>query len=347
MFCDFYVGSYASADHESIYRYRLDKETGALSRKEAIKGVDNPSWLLIHPNGKLLYSVEELNPAGRIAVCSLENGALEHLFSLETEGADPCHLSLSPDGRFLFAANYSSGSLSVFRLDSSGRPEGMTDHKQHMGKGINPDRQEGPHVHFSQMIDGRLYVCDLGLDRVVVYELDEKTGKLAGCGDDICFPSGFGPRHLAAHDAHKDFLYVLGELTGDVGVLKRDGNKYKLIQCVSSLPEYLAGEKAAEENTAAAIKFNENGRLLFVSNRGADTITSFLVREDGRIEKVDCISSGGNGPRDFAVFGNCIVAANHYSDNLSVIEFCDENGKMKLLGADESVTKPVMVAKIM
>lgn len=343
MVYDFYVGSYAPADHESIYGYQLNEENETLLRTKAVKGVDNPSWLLLHPNGKFLYSAEERNPEGRVAVFSLEKDAPEYLFSLKTEGADPCHLALSPDGRFLFAANYSSGSLSVFRLDPSGRPEGMTDHKQHVGSGINPDRQEGPHVHFSQMIDGRLYVCDLGLDRVVVYYLDEKTGTLTESGGNIVLPPGFGPRHLAEHDAHRDFLYVIGELTGDVAVLRKEGDKYKLIQCVSSLPEHSAGEKTAEENTAAAVKFSENGKVLFVSNRGADTITSFLVQTDGRIEKAACVSCGGSGPRDFSIFGEHIVVANQYSDSLALLRFRSESGKMELLPLSEPVEKPVAV----
>ncbi len=367
MVYDFYVGSYAPAEHESIYRYQLNGETGSLARKEAIKGVDNPSWLLLHPNGKLMYSVEELNPDGRVAVYSLESGAPKYLFSFGTEGADPCHLSLSPDGRFLFVANYSSGSLSVFRLDPFGKPEGMTDHKQHVGQGSNPKRQEGPHVHFTSMIDGLLYVCDLGLDRVVVYSLDERSGRLTESGKDICFPGGYGPRHLAVHAAHKGFMYVIGELTGELCVLQNNGDRYELIQLVSSLPESYAGENASDgnanmrnmtgedasgenpvmENTAAAIKFSENGKLLFVSNRGADSITSFLVQADGRVKKADCISSGGNGPRDFAIFGKHIIAANQYSNNLSLIGFLAETGKMKLLTANESVTSPVMIAEIM
>ncbi len=371
MFYDFYVGSYALADHESIYRYQLNEENGTLRRTEAIKGVDNPSWLLIHPNGKFLYSVEELNPEGRVAVYRRESDALKYLFSLKTEGADPCHLSLSPEARLLFAANYSSGSLSVFRLDSSGRPEGMTDHKQHVGRGINPDRQESPHVHFSQMIEGRLCVCDLGIDRIVVYEPDEKTGKLAKCGEDICLLPGFGPRHLAAHETHRNFLYVLGELTGDVCVLQKAEGRYRMLQRVSSLPENCtcrnacgrgfagkdiavgdsgerkaAGENAVVENTAAAIKFSKDGRLLFVSNRGADTITSFLVQADGRIEKAACVSSGGSGPRDFAVFGGYLVAANQYSDNLALIKFHGKSGEMELLPVSEPVSKPVMIAGI-
>ncbi len=346
MLYDFYVGSYAPADHESIYRYQLNGETGALVRKCAIKGVDNPSWLLLHPNGKLMYSVEELNPDGRVAVYSLENDVPEYLFSLETEGADPCHLSLSPDGSFLFAANYSSGSLSVFRLDSSGRPEGMSDCRQHTGKGCHPKRQEGPHVHFTRMIDGLLCVCDLGLDCIAAYSLDEAAGRLTERGKVFCFPGGYGPRHLAVHDAHKGFVYVIGELTGDLCVLHRNGSQYELLQRISSLPEYFAGEEATEENTAAAIRFSENGRLLFVSNRGADSVTSFFVRADGKAEKVDSVSSGGNGPRDFAVFGKYIVVANQHSDNLSVLEFEPESGKMKRLAGSEPLTKPAVITRI-
>lgn len=334
---EFYLGSYAAAGEDSIYMYGLDAETGILQRKNTIKGIHNPSYVLLHPNERMLYSVEELTPEGRVTAF-FRDETLEQVFSVSSEGADPCHLALDENGEFLFVSNYTSGSLSVFRLDSDGRQMVLTDHKQHKGCGINPERQEGPHVHFSGLVDGTLYVCDLGLDCLVSYKLDRETGKLSDVKRSVRFPDGFGPRHFAVHSSHSGFIYVVGELTGEVIVLKKTGEIYEIVQKISSLPELFEGD-----NTAAAIKFSGDGKVLFVSNRGSDSITSFVVLENGLLKTGDICSSGGKGPRDFEVFDKMIVAANQYTDNLAVISYSKDTGKMQLLSKNERVSKPVMI----
>lgn len=336
---EFYLGSYAEAEEESIYRYELDTESEILQRKDSIKGIHNPSYVLLHPSGKMMYCVEELTPKGRVAAFS-EEGMPENVFSVSSEGADPCHLALDENDSFLFVSNYTSGSLSVFRLDAEGSVTELTDHKQHKGRGRHPERQEGPHVHFSGMVDGILYVCDLGLDRLVSYKLDRRTGKLVDAEENVCFPEGFGPRHFAVHSTHPGFIFVVGELTGEVAVLKKNGEMYELVQKISSLPESFEGE-----NTAAAIKFSGDGKLLFVSNRGSDSITSFIVPENGMLEIRDICSSGGKGPRDFEIFDQMIVAANQYTDNLALIKY-EDTGKMRLISKNEEVQKPVMIQRI-
>lgn len=336
----FYLGSYARKEENSIYQYELDAEKKEVKMRSAVKGIDNPSYLLMHPNKKVMYSVEELTPEGRLAVFSLEDMP-EYLFSLPSKGADPCHLSMDDTGEFLFVANYTSGSLTVFRLDAEGKPVECTDHKQHVGCGKHPERQEGPHVHFSGMVNGFLYVCDLGLDRVICYKLNHKTGKLENTEKNLCFPEGTGPRHFAVCDKYPELLYVVGELTGEVIVFKKQGDSYEIVQRISSLPEEFEGE-----NTAAAIKFSENQKLLFVSNRGSDSITSFVVQENGMLKKMDIISCGGKGPRDFSVFGELLVVANQYTDNLALIEYAEDTGKMQLLSHKEAVPKPVMISAV-
>lgn len=337
---EFYLGSYAAAGDTGIYQYELDTERDSLQKKMAVKGVENPSYVLLHPNGRAMYSVEELTPEGRIAVFD-RNGAVERLFSVPSKGADPCHLALDDKGDFLFVSNYTSGSLLVFRLDSDGRPTACTDHKQHKGCGVNPERQQGPHVHFSGMVEEILYTCDLGTDRLVGYRLDRNTGKLSETEQNVRFPGGFGPRHFAMHSAHQGFIYVIGELTGEVIVLEKKEDRYEEVQKIGSLEESFEGE-----NTAAAIKFSEDGGLLFVSNRGRDSLTSFIVQENGLLRIGDICSCGGEGPRDFEIFGETIVVADQYSDNLAMLKYEKDTGKMRLISKDESVSKPVMICAI-
>lgn len=335
---EFYLGSYASSEQESVYRYELDTETAILRRKDARKGIENPSYVVLHPKEDRMYCVEERNPQGRI-MTFLEN--VEEKAVVLSEGADPCHLSFDKSGEYLFVSNYTSGSLSVFRLETQSGTMLLVEHKQHTGIGKHPERQEGPHVHFSNLIGDRLYVCDLGLDCLFSYQFDRVSGKLTETDENVRFPDGFGPRHFAFHPENPEVLYVIGELTGEVAVLKKIGETYEIVQRISSLPE-----KYPRENTAAAIKCSADGKFVFVSNRGNDSITSFRVNSEGKLEWGAICSSGGEGPRDFEIFDEMIVAANQYSNNLAVLKYDKETGKMELVTSEEKVEKPVMVCKL-
>jgi 6-phosphogluconolactonase (cycloisomerase 2 family) len=178
MKAEFYVGSYASECEEGILKVRADFERGRFTRTGGFTGIPNPSWVLARPDGKMLYAVQEKNPDGRLSAFSVSGNILTLLHTWETDGADPCHISLDPQGTFLSVANYTSGSLAVFRLDAQGVPEGMGGFVQHAGTGTDPVRQEGPHIHFSMMHEGELFVTDLGLDRISRYRVDRRSGKL-------------------------------------------------------------------------------------------------------------------------------------------------------------------------
>ena len=297
----FYIGGYTDQDGEGIIRVRADFDRGIMEQEAGWSGIGNPSYLLLHPNGKILYAVNEYSPDGGLSAFRLEGGQLMKVAELPTEGADPCHLSLDDTGHFLFMANYTSGSLVVFRLDKDGIPTEMSDHLQHAGHGLNPQRQEGPHVHFSLFHEGELYVTDLGTDEIYRYWLNEETGRLSESGPRLRLPAGNGPRHLAFSPKDGKILYVLCEMASELCVMRRNGGDYILVQRISTLPDGLR-EAERESSTAAAIRISADGNYLFTSNRGDDSIAIYRVKEGGEVTFLGTERTG-RIPRDFLPAG--------------------------------------------
>ncbi|MBR4537497.1 MAG: lactonase family protein [Clostridia bacterium] len=293
----FLTGGYAEMEDFGVCRFAFDRERGFRAENKWA-GFINPSFILPHPRFPILYTVEETSPEGAVRAWRIEGDSLTPLGGFPSGGDSPCHLSLSAGERYLYAANYMNGTLAVFALDGQGNIEKRTDLWQLSGHGPNLDRQEGPHAHFSMERDGLLYVCDLGADRIAVFEnqngkLKEKTG--------IALPPGCGPRHLAFSPVHPHLFYCVTELENSVYVISREGGTYTVLQCLSTLPEAFQGE-----SFAAAIHFSPDGRALMASNRGHDSIAVFALRADGTL---DCpaISPCAAFPRDFAIFDQTVI----------------------------------------
>ena len=295
----FWISSYATPEQEGLIRCRFSPYTG-FETAAACRGLNNPSYVLEHPSLPVLYTVEELAEG---AVCAWETGenSLRLLARILTGGADPCHLSLSRDGRWLYAANYSGGSVACFRLDDAGIPAERTDLRRHRGSGPRADRQEAAHAHCGFPWKGRLLVCDLGTDEIVAYE--NRGGILTERGR-LAAPAGSGPRHLTAHPAYPDLLYCVTELSGSVLVWRENGAD--LPEKAGEIP--MVPEGRADGNTAAAMRFTEDGSRLLVSHRGLDVIAVMPVGADGMPGK-PVLSPCVRCPRDFAVTGDMVLAA--------------------------------------
>ena len=352
--CRFMVGSYALRDSSGIYCYELDTQAGSLQCLYTVFGVENPSFILMHPNKKVMYAVEERNPEGRVAVFVMENGQPQLLTSIPSQGADPCHLALDAQERFLTVANYTSGSLGMLRLDEMGIPICITEHRQHEGHSIYAGRQDSPHVHFSRFVNSQLYVCDLGLDKIVIYGLDPWAGSLEETGLDIAAPKGSGPRHLTLHPAHPDMLYVITEMGAEILVYQKEteaaqkesDQKYGLIQRISLLPQGCDAGAVKLGMTGAALKFTEDGNILVASARIFNLIISFRVCENGTLERAQSVSCGGSMPRDFEIFGDHIVVANQESGNLSVIQIDTKSGELNQTEIETHIPKPSCILKV-
>lgn len=343
---EFFAGSYGGPQEENIVRFSLDGQTGNITKRYGCKGIENPSWLTLHPGKDILYAVEELTPEGNLRAFGIEEEGLRPLAALSTKGADPCHICLDEKEEHLLTANYTSGSISLYRLDKNGIPIKMTDFIQHekesesvpTERGRNPIRQESPHVHFSGVMGQRIFMVDLGLDKVFVYDGDDVSGSLRDTGRYLAFPTGAGPRHLAFHP-RASVIYAACELDNKLAVFREREGEYALESMLSTLPESYRGE-----NTAAAIRIWND--LLMVSNRGHDSIAVYSLREDGSAALEQIIPTGGKVPRDFAVMGEYVVIANQGSDEITVLRMNPETKLLEQTGISVPMSRPTCICPV-
>lgn len=343
----FYVGGFAQPGETGIRGYALDASSGTCSLVLACASLRNPAYLLCHPRKDVLYAVEEIQPEGGLVTLSTDGGALRELHACPSGGAGPCHLSLSPDARFLFVSHYAGGCLTVFELDENGVPARMSDFVRHTmsaqdREGAVPTRQEAAHVHFALCDGAHVFVSDLGLNRVFVYGWDAARGKLVDRGERIGFPKGAGPRHL---DISRDgrHLYVLCELNAQVHVFERSGDgSWRRIQAVSTVPEDFTRFADFDYSVGAAIRIVD-GRTLYASTRGHNSMAVFPIASDGRLGERRIFSSEGKTPRDFHVVDGYVLVANQDSGSLAVFKLDIAAGEHRLAAKLSDIGQPSCV----
>ncbi|GAB3140619.1 beta-propeller fold lactonase family protein [Amycolatopsis stemonae] len=269
--------------------------TGEL-REVASLPLESPSWLVRHPSLPVLYAVNETATGSVTALSISPSGALSVLGTAETGGAHPCHLAVTPDGRFLLCANYTGGSLAVFSLSSSGAVVSRTALVQHTGSGPDAARQEAAHVHMAVPGDGIVSAVDLGTDEIRSYTLSSSgTLELLAVSP---MPAGTGPRQLVRRPG-TDLAYVVGELAGTVVTVRETSPG--AFEVVSVTPSTLS---AVTPNLVAHLELSD--ARMYVSNRGPDCVTEFALDEALAVADQPC----GANPRHFAlVDGTCYVAA--------------------------------------
>ena len=285
----FYTGSYTRMGGPGVGVCRW--ENGQLSMINAYHDLNDTTFVILSGDQRTLYAVGSLPETGESAAASYRvNGdSLELLSIRAAAGKAACHQAESADGRFLYVANYLTGSVSVFPVK-----DGMLGERiqlvEHTGCGPNAARQECAHTHQCVFRPGtnELFVCDLGIDKVMVYSQNTETGLLS-LKEEIVMPGGMGPRHLVFADA--DHFYVTGELDNVVRYLVNDGG-WKIICEMSTLPSDWTGE-----NTSAAIRLHEGS--LWVSNRGHDSLCKMELGENGEMLSSSWTFTSGQIPRDF------------------------------------------------
>jgi 6-phosphogluconolactonase len=313
--------------------------------------VKNPSFLAIHPSGKYLYSVSEVNdsegkPGGAVSAFSLDRktGELKMLNHQSSEGQGPCHVSTDKTGKVAMVANYGSGSIASYPIKADGSLDKAASAIQHEGSSVVPMRQAGPHAHSINISpDNRFAVAaDLGLDKLLIYKVDAATGKLAA--NDPPFvktPEGGGPRHFAFHPSGR-FAYNCNEIKSSVTAYTFDPSKGSLteIQTITTLPE------AVERNSTAEIQVHPSGKFVYCSNRGHDSLAIYTVDEKtGKLTAAGQQKTGGRTPRNFGIdpTGAYIVACNQATDNVAVFKVDQNSGKLTQVGDMVSVPAAVCV----
>ncbi|MEP7361622.1 MAG: lactonase family protein [Acidobacteriota bacterium] len=337
-----YVGPYTRQESKGIYVYRYAGASGELTPIGLAAESKNPSWLLTHFNGRFLYAANESERTVSAFSINAETGQLTLLNQVRSGGSSPCHLVLEKTGKYLMVANYGNGSVASFPVNKDGSLGEVAALIQHSGKSIG-SRQRGPHAHAVVLSpDHRfLFVPDLGLDQVFSYALDATNGALTPTAQRFAkVTQGSGPRHMAFHPNGR-FAYVNSEMGSLVTAFTYDAENGALtqIQVNSTIPAGFTGE-----NNTAEIGVHPNGRFLYVSNRGHDTIAVFEVNPGtGMLKFVEHTPTQGKIPRSFAIdpTGQFLFVANQETDNIVQYKIDQNTGRLAPTGRAVTVDAPV------
>jgi 6-phosphogluconolactonase len=326
-----YVGSYGSG----ITVYERDGER--LRPYDRTESPD-PSFLAADLGRRCLYACNELT-ANEVSSFAIDpDGRLRPLNTQPTGGTLPCHILLHPAG-YLLTANYGSGSVAVHPVQADGMLGERTDLAEHHGHGPDPDRQGGPHVHQIALASGVVVSVDLGLDRLVGYRLDPSTGLLEPGADPFArSPEGAGPRHAVAHPSGR--WYVANELNSTVSVFEPDFELREL-HLLDTVAATL--EAPSEPNYPADIALSPDATLLYLSNRGANAVTTFAIGEHGVPRAIDEVSVDGVWPRHFAIVDGTMLVANERSDNITGFRLDPDTGRPQPLGVLAETGTPTCV----
>ena len=342
------VGTYTSPKSEGIYVYKFNSETGEVTPVSSVATL-NPSYLTVSPDEKFVYSVHEVdrtNIGGSISAFTFDKttGKLTEINRQATGGDHPCYVETDKTGKWIFAGNYSSGSLSLFPVNKDGSLQPSSKLIQHHGKGAHPTRQDKPHVHCTYISPDNhyLFVPDLGIDKVMIYSFDQKTGKLEEGKQPFSLSTpGAGPRHFTFHPNGK-YAYLIEELTGHVVAYKYDNGTLSELQRISTTPEGQTGYRGS-----ADIHVSPDGKFLYASNRGDfNTIASYKIDTDkGTLTNLGYQSTLGKAPRNFNFdpSGNFLIVANQDSDQIVIFKRNKETGELTDTGKRIDVGKPVCI----
>ena len=341
-----YVGTYTGKGSQGIYAWRFNPATGRLSELGLAGEITSPSFLAIHPNGKYLYAVNEAG-AGSVTSFAIDaqTAKLTELNQVPSRGADPCHLVVDPTGRAVIVANYTGGSVASFPLADGGKLGNAVTFLQHCGSSVNKARQEAAHAHDVALSrDNRFAViCDLGMDKLMVYRFDPRTGALSANDPPFTrLKPGSGPRHFA-FDATGRHGYAISELASTITTFDWDASRGALreIQTVSTLPADFKGE-----STTAEIAIHPSGRFLYGSNRGHDSLALFAIdKATGTLKAAGSFPTGGRTPRNFAIdpTGRWLLAANQDTNDIVVFRINQKTGALMATGERLQVSQPVCV----
>jgi len=347
-----YVGTYTRGKSEGIYQFRMDLASGALSAVGVTPHVVNPSFLALHPTRNFLYAVNSVSDfggqsTGAVTAFAIDGrtGELRRLNQQASGGAGPCHLVVDRGGTHVLLANYAGGSVAVLPIRPDGTLGPATAVVEHVGSSVNPTRQQGPHAHSIHVDAANRFAiaADLGLDKLLVYHYDSDHGTLSPNDPPAATVApGAGPRHFAFHPGGR-FAYVINEIDSTVTMFTYDAQRGVLAakQTVSTLPAGFQGT-----STTAEVQVSPDGRFLYGSNRGHDSIAVFSIDlENGHLRPIGQTSSGGRTPRNFGIdpTGRYLIAANQDTNNLVVFRIDPRSGTLSPTGHEVEVPMPVCV----
>jgi 6-phosphogluconolactonase len=323
-----FTGTYTKEGQKGLFIFDLNREKGTFKLVSEADAGPNPSYFCISKKNGIIYAANEVSKfngvkGGGVTTLSYDSktGIAEKIGELTVPNGGPAYIAISPAEDYLFFANYSGGSVTVVRLNEKGIPEGVTDT-------IVYDGVEGrvSHAHMISFDPSgkRVYVTDLGLDRVVIYDFDPVSGKLKQIPNGIAeWEKGAGPRHFVfSSDGSK--MYVINELNSTIIFFNVNKNgELEPVQTVSTLREDFKGT-----SYCADIHLGKNDKYLYGSNRGENTIVTFKVGPDGKLTLAGHTTCGGDWPRNFVIDPSekYILVGNQNSGNISMFSIDEKTG---------------------
>jgi 6-phosphogluconolactonase len=342
-----FAGTYtAKTQSKGIYAFRYDASSGKLTALGVAAETPDPSFVAIHPSGKFLYAVNESGKSSMVTAFALDakTGKLTQLNQVASLGLDPCYITIDQSGKYVLVANYTSGTLAVFPILADGKVGEKTALIQDSGTlGPNKERQEGPHAHWIlTSADNRFALAaDLGLDQILIFQFDAAKGTLGPhMPPSASLKPGSGPRH-AVFSPNGKFLFVASELASAATSFSYDAKKgtLKQMNSVSTLPPDFSGR-----NDVAEVAVHPNGRFLYVSNRGSDSIAVLGIdMKKGTLTPMRGVPTGGKEPRHFTFdpSGNFLFVENQLSDTIVAFHVDANSGQLTPTGDSLSVPSPV------
>jgi len=342
-----FISAFAAGDQGAIHACRLDLATGHLKQLHSTTDIEHPFFLALSPNNKFLYSIHAKTFGGKeseeVAAYEIDGsaGQLKLLNRQSALGTAACYLDVDATGKTVVVANYSTGSVASLPVRTDGSLGEAATFIQHEGSSVDPARQTGPHAHcIVASPDNRfVYAADLGLDQVLAYRLDPATAKLSPNQQPfVKTPLGAGPRHLTFHPSGKH-VYVINELSNSVTLFDYDAESGMLTarQTISTLPKDFGGT-----SHCADLKITPDGRFLFGTNRGHDSIAAYEIGDAGRLTLLGIEPSLGKGPQNLAITagGELLLCANMPGNNVAVFRIDRKTGGLQSVGEPVSTTSP-------
>ena len=342
-----FISAFAPGDQGGVHAFQLESKTGQLKPVQQTTGVEHPFFLAVSKDQKFLYSIHAKTFGGKdheqVAAYQIEGrtGKLKLLNRQSARGTAACYLDVDATGKSVLVANYSTGSVASLPVQADGSLGEAASFVQHVGASVNADRQKEPHAHCIVVSpDNRfVFAADLGLDQVLSYRLDAKTAKLTP--NDPPFaksPAGAGPRHLTFHP-NGARVYVINELSNSVTVFDYDAAAGKLTetQTISTVPPDFKGT-----SHCADLKITPNGRFLYGTNRGHDSIAAYRIGDDGKLTLIGIEPSLGKGPQNLAIMpgGELLLCANMPGNNVATFRIDSQTGGLKPVGEPIAITSP-------
>jgi 6-phosphogluconolactonase len=334
-----YIGTADMNDSQGLYVYEYERGTNTFTLLQILPEIIAPNFLVLHPSGEFLYCVNDIvgedgKKLDALSAFAIDDatGKLTLLNQVPSYGRGNCHIELDRTGKFIYVAHYGSGSLSSFNIGADGSIGDTIQTMQFTGSSIT-SRQQSPHLHAILVEAGNrfAYAADLGTDKVYIFDLDGTAGSLEPAAVPwVEAVPGSGPRHMAFNQKGTMF-YLAEELSSTVGVfsISQENGSLTPEQRLPTLPEEFEGQ-----NTVADIHLTPDEKLLFVSNRGHNSLAVFTVLDDGTLEVAGHEPVQGDHPRNFMVDpkGEFVLVANRNTDNINQFELGSDADPLQYTG---------------